>query len=411
MTAIPNDAVKAKYFDGKSTHASMGLFFIKESNVYFVSAPEANAPSDQEFINPALDAQVNNGFELCWPVADLELPEDLGQKAALLSLPGWASIEIEVYSDWKYWSDKHQLNRGFQKYQLKSSFAFTAVFLIALFGVLVWKWGIPWAAEKSLVLIPHEIDQQFGEKALEYIDETFMQETNLTSEEQDEIATAFEEYLALVEPNLSPEYDLQFRSSSIGPNAFALPGGIIIMTDEIVDLLENDKKALFGVFAHELGHVKNRDSMKSLVQLSATGILMNLWIGDFSTTLASIPVIIEQASYSREIERTADESAAKILTQANISPLVMVKLFDSFEELAKERKDRFKLEIESNPSSSASKKASDAASEEDSGFTAKLDYVFNQDKTLGIDFSSHPANEERIKFFKDAAANCSSCQS
>lgn len=410
MTAIPNDAVKAKYFDGKSTHAKLGLFFIHEYKVYFVANDATNSQFDQDVLNPNAEPQDNTELELCWPVSELDLPEDLGQKVALLSLPRLASIEIEVYSDWKYWSDKYRLSRGFQKYQLKSSFAFMAVILIALFGVFVWNWGIPWAAEKSLVLIPHEIDQQFGEKALEYIDDTFMEETNLTSEEQDEIATAFEEYLAKVDAQLSPAYDLQFRSSSIGPNAFALPGGIIIMTDEMVDLLDNDKQALFGVFAHELGHVKNRDSMKSLIQLSATGILMNVWVGDFSTTLASIPVIIEQASYSREIETTADESAAKILTQANISPLVMVKLFDSFEELAKERKDHFKLEVESNPPRSASKKASESASEEDSGFTAKLDYIFNQDKTLGIDFSSHPANAERIKFFKDAAANCSACK-
>ena len=37
-----------------------------------------------------------------------------------------------------------------------------------------------------------------------------------------------------------PAHRLEFRASRIGPNAFALPGGTIVLTDELVELVEGD---------------------------------------------------------------------------------------------------------------------------------------------------------------------------
>ncbi|MFX6702058.1 M48 family metallopeptidase, partial [Acinetobacter baumannii] len=66
----------------------------------------------------------------------------------------------------------------------------------------------------------------------------------------------------------APDYQIVFRKSRIGPNAFALPSGQIVVTDEIVQLLDDDD-ALMGVLAHELGHVHRRDLMRRLIQSSA----------------------------------------------------------------------------------------------------------------------------------------------
>jgi Zn-dependent protease with chaperone function len=52
----------------------------------------------------------------------------------------------------------------------------------------------------------------------------------------------------------APQWRLAFRKSRYGPNAFALPSGDIVLTDEMVRLLD-DEDAVMGVLAHELGHL------------------------------------------------------------------------------------------------------------------------------------------------------------
>ena len=51
-------------------------------------------------------------------------------------------------------------------------------------------------------------------------------------------------------------YQLEFRHGGyIDANAFALPSGIIVMTDELVELAKSDDE-LISVLAHEIGHVR-----------------------------------------------------------------------------------------------------------------------------------------------------------
>lgn len=404
---LVTNAIKANYFDGSSVRPITGCIQIKDQQLLFISdsvnsqavGQEQDLPID---LQKQLNAQQATSQELFWPLKQIVFPEEMGQEVALISLPNFASIEVSGIQQWREWSRHNRLNKGWQKYQFKNSWSVVAIMTIVAFGLIAWKWAIPFVAEKALVFIPEKIDQKIGFKALDYLDESYFSETKLSTQEQNQINQSFKHYLKLVDPALIPEYELIFRSSRVGPNAFALPGKNIVMTDELIDLLDDDETILFGVFAHELGHVKNRDAMRSLVQVSALGILMNLWIGDFSSTLAAVPVLIGQAQYSRDVERSADSSALTILTQAKISPLVMVQLFKYFEKYEVKQKARLKQELSNKI---PNKKSSDSQSQEET----QLDHLFNLEAPLGIDFSSHPANEERIEFFKKAALKCKDC--
>jgi predicted Zn-dependent protease len=136
------------------------------------------------------------------------------------------------------------------------------------------------------------------------------------------------------------------------------------MTDELVQLVNGDAQVITAVLAHELGHVQQRHGLRMLVQVTVLGTLASAVLGDFSTLLASVPVLMGHASYSRDAEREADAAAVQLLKRAGISPLVMVTLFDKLNE---KRGDK-------------------------------------EGSWLGIAFASHPADAERIQFFKNAAA-------
>jgi predicted Zn-dependent protease len=171
-----------------------------------------------------------------------------------------------------------------------------------------------------------------------------------------------------------PAYRLVFRASRIGPNAFALPGGTIVLTDELVRRVDADAAIVTGVLAHELGHLRERHGLRLLAQVGALGLLWSALLGDFSGLLATAPALLGQASYSRDAEREADGEAVRVLRAAGIAPTVMVTLF---EKLAA-RDDA--------PSQAGARDGDDAPS------------------WLGIAIASHPADAERIRFFRDAAA-------
>jgi predicted Zn-dependent protease len=122
---------------------------------------------------------------------------------------------------------------------------------------------------------------------------------------------------------------LHFRSSKdLGPNAIALPGGSVVITDELVELLHDQPEVLIGVVGHERGHVQHRHGMRDLLQATLLSAGAGLAFGDFSGLLASAPVLLAQLRYSRDFEREADGEAIQVLHANGISPAVMAVLFE-----------------------------------------------------------------------------------
>jgi Zn-dependent protease with chaperone function len=144
-----------------------------------------------------------------------------------------------------------------------------------------------------------------------------------------------------------------------------------------------------AVLAHELGHVRHRHGVRLLVQATVLSGLAAVVLGDFSTVLAGVPVLLGQASYSREAEREADAEAVRILRAAGISPEVMVTLFD-------------KLEEEMNKEEMKENAGQDPAGNKGQGERGSRASV--QDSWLGIAFASHPADADRVRYFREAAA-------
>ena len=212
------------------------------------------------------------------------------------------------------------------------------------------------------------------------IDDRLMRPSRLPADEQNRLRAALAQALSVLPAGSVPAWQLVFRKSRIGPNAFAVPGGTLVMTDELVELVDRDAQVITAVLAHEMGHVRHRHGLRMLVQATVLSGLASVVLGDFSALLAGVPVLLGQASYSREAEREADTEAVRILQAAGISPLVMVSLFGKLE------KNRQSQEAEAGG-------ATPARTQEPTA----------QDAWLGIAFASHPSDAERIRFFRNAS--------
>jgi Zn-dependent protease with chaperone function len=183
------------------------------------------------------------------------------------------------------------------------------------------------------------------------------------------VRQALAQAVAHLPPSEVPFYRLEFRQSTIGPNAFALPGGTVVLTDELYARVDGDPAVLVGVLGHELGHLRHRHGMRMLVQAGVLSAAAGALYGDFSTLFSQIPVLLGQASYSRAFEHEADVDSVRLLRADGISPAVMASFF------VKLRQPR-------------------------PGETAASAPPMPR---LPIALASHPADAERIRFFEEAA--------
>jgi Zn-dependent protease with chaperone function len=247
------------------------------------------------------------------------------------------------------------------------------VAVVLLIGVAVagYRWGVPAVASGVLAALPLSADKTVGELALDGIEGRWLKPSRLPSARRERIAADFERLVQAAFPAAAerPAYTLRFHASKIGPNAFALPGGTIVLTDELVTLMDGRDNAVLGVLAHELGHVRLRHGMRLVVQVSLIGAATSVALGDFSSVLAAAPALMGQLAYSRDAEREADAESVRLMKAAGIRPDAMVEFF--------ERAQRWK------------------DSEEGRKLGADID--------LGIGFSSHPADAERVAFFRAAS--------
>jgi predicted Zn-dependent protease len=111
-------------------------------------------------------------------------------------------------------------------------------------------------------------------------------------------------------------------SKGIGPNALALPSGIVVVTDSLVELAHSDAE-LIAVLAHEIGHLRQRHTLRRMLQGSATALLIVAITGDVGSIMslaAALPTVLLNSSYSRDFEREADDFALDYLQRRSISP-------------------------------------------------------------------------------------------
>jgi Zn-dependent protease with chaperone function len=196
--------------------------------------------------------------------------------------------------------------------------------LIALIVTIVFVWGgieygVPVAAKWAVKGVPYTVEQKIGQQALETLDKWLFFPSTLSMAKQQHLQNNFKNLVAITKGK--QDYQLLLRSSKkMGANALALPGGIIILTDDLVKLAENDQQIL-AVLAHEMGHIKFQHGLRSLFQDSITALFMAGVLGDITsiTSLSvALPTFLVESRYSREFELEADQYAIHYLQDQNI---------------------------------------------------------------------------------------------
>ena len=126
------------------------------------------------------------------------------------------------------------------------------------------------------------------------------------------------------------------------PNAFAVPGGNVYVTDSLMKFVQN-REELAGVLCHETSHNIHHDVLhlyqkqqKTATAYTIADILANIATGGRSArtidTVANIGFSLQSANFSREVETAADAKGAMTCAEAGSNPWGMVWLFQQFEK-------------------------------------------------------------------------------
>lgn len=122
------------------------------------------------------------------------------------------------------------------------------------------------------------------------------------------------------------------------PNALALPGGRIYVTDELVAIMENPNE-LVGVLAHETAHVAERHAMAAILRSVGYGLLLDVVLGGGSGAGQQIALAASQLEglrHTRNAEAEADAKALAYLQEAGYDTTGLAQFFERLEEYFKD---------------------------------------------------------------------------
>ncbi|VFR97322.1 Zn-dependent protease with chaperone function [plant metagenome] len=209
---------------------------------------------------------------------------------------------------------------------------FVVVALLLCFGMI--RWGVPFAADRVALLIPHSVEAFIGQGVMHSLD-TFMSPSKATPEQKETLQAIVDELgRSRGDPDAIP-LKLELRHGGrLGANALALPGGTIVVTDQLLKLAGSPQE-LDGVIAHEIGHIDARHGMRRLSRALGLAAAVMLISGDASEFLNQAIVTgtsLLDMSYSRDFERDADARAVALLQSAGRDPHSLARMLRKLED-------------------------------------------------------------------------------
>lgn len=116
-------------------------------------------------------------------------------------------------------------------------------------------------------------------------------------------------------------------------NAFALPGGHIVLFRGLIDAADHPDEVA-AVLAHEIGHVAARDPVRLTLQSAGSAGLLGLVLGDFWGGMLTLGLATSflEASYSQAAEAAADAYAHRRLNAAGLPPEALATMFERLRE-------------------------------------------------------------------------------
>ncbi|MHC8440841.1 MAG: M48 family metallopeptidase [Candidatus Eutrophobiaceae bacterium] len=209
--------------------------------------------------------------------------------------------------------------------------AILSVLLIT--GLFALRIGFYTAVDAATHSFPANWEREIGRRAYASMKEKVFQASQLSDKRQNSLAKTIRK---MAETSAINPPEIKFhRSDTFKVNALAFPGGPILFTDGLVDLLETDDLVL-AVAAHEIAHIEKRHSLHRIFETIGLVTLVTIFFGSGEAIIEELAIVgigLKAFKSSRESEREADLRALEILQKAGMPKrnmlLAMQKLSSS----------------------------------------------------------------------------------
>lgn len=263
------------------------------------------------------------GIERDEPLEHLRVSPRLARIARTIELADGARLLLDDHPLIDQWFPLHNpLQRWVDRLERHAHAVAASIVVCVLSGAVLFYWGVPWMSDRIAAQLPEQVETRLGEEVLAQLDRfAGLAPSSLDMERQSGL---LERFAALKADMPGAEnHRLLFRNAAgIGPNALALPGGTVIITDQLVSLV-NDDREIDAVLAHELGHQQQHHALRQTLRSSFVIVIAAMFAGDVSSASAvvvAVPTFLLQGHYSREFESEADAFALRTLAEKGTSP-------------------------------------------------------------------------------------------
>lgn len=300
--------------------------------VYYDGKTSARRPVRVSHEGDALRI-AGEGLSVQVPLAQVAVDAPLSGVARALTLPDGAQLQTHDHAAVEaLFPRSHLIETWVHGLERRWPEALAAMVLIAIFAWWVAVDGLPRAAKLAAGFVPQRVEAQLGAQTLDTVDRSFCSPSKLETARQEALKQRFARLSAGLGDGYA--YRLELRNCRIGANAFALPGGTVVMTDQLVKLAQNDDQ-LSAVLAHEIGHVRHRHGLRLGLQAAGIAALTAALFGDavsITGLAVTLPTAILQNGYSRGLEAEADEYAFQRLKEVGLSPNAFAEMMELFEK-------------------------------------------------------------------------------
>jgi predicted Zn-dependent protease len=137
-------------------------------------------------------------------------------------------------------------------------------------------------------------------------------------------------------------------------NAFALPGGKVVIQTGLIDHA-NSWEEVLGVVGHELAHVTRRHHLRGVINNLGLYVIVSSLIGDVNSAAGAVINTggdLASLSNDRAFETEADETGMNYLIASHIDPKGMISFFKTLKKESGSKMDDYSSFMSTHPATS-----------------------------------------------------------
>jgi len=305
-TLAGESSVAAVYYDGRSARRHLVSLSLGDGHIVLQS----------------------EGLYRQEPLSTIEVSERIAAAARVVRFKDGAYCQIQDHAAFEAVLAAAGYRAGWvERGQRKLGIAVAACLALVGIAVLTYLRIWPFLSDRLAARVPNAAVTELSTHTLAALDESAFDASALDAERRAGLVQGFAK---LTLPGAPAVRRIEFRSApDLGPNAFALPDGTVVVLDKLV--LQSSDDEIYAVLAHEEGHVHYRHGLRAIIRGTGVALVVSAWFGDVSTLLAALPTAVLEAKYSRQFEAQADDYAAAALSDNGKSPGLLA---DALEHLS-----------------------------------------------------------------------------